>query len=107
GVARLERLPVAGDEVRVLMGLQPNPVPQPVEELGAVAAGGDDPASSRVEVLAGHARPDGSGGGGLRLVQHAEQSLELGVGTQRRVTTANPDRARRVGGVTIKRATDV
>ena len=54
-----QRLVVAGDEVRLLVALEPDPVAGPMDERLAVALGVDDVARGRVDRLAGDARADG------------------------------------------------
>ena len=56
---------VAGDQVRLLVPLEPDAVPRPVEEARPEAGRVDDPARDGVDPLARDARPDGAGRLGL------------------------------------------
>src|SRR5215208_2744241 len=54
-----ERFVIAGHEVWILVSLEADPVAGPVEEILAVSLGRNDPASSRIDRLAGDPWPDG------------------------------------------------
>src|SRR4029453_17541802 len=78
GPARLQRLVVAGDDVGVLVLLQPDPVAGPVHEQLAVAAGGDRVAAGGVDGGGRDPGPDGGAAGQLGGVEQCIQLLEPG-----------------------------
>ena len=102
-----QRLAVAGDDVRLLVALEPDPVTGPMEERVAVALGLDRIAGGGVDGLGGDPGPDRAGRGGLGALQDAEQVPEPLVGAVRRVAAGHPERARDVRAVAVDRAADV
>ena len=64
-----ERAGVAGDDVRVLVGLDPDAVPGAVNEQVAEAGVGDDAAGHGVHRLRAHPGGDGAHGSVLRLLE--------------------------------------
>src|SRR6266511_4231875 len=99
--ARLQRLPVAGHDIGVLMLVQADAVAGPVDEVLAVARGGDHVAAGGVDRLGGDAGPDRGAAGELGGVQHRVRLLEAG----RRF--ADDQRAGGVGAIAVQPAADV
>ena len=91
--SRPQRLVVAGDDVRLLVALEADAVPGPVEERLAVALGLDRPARGRIDRLGRDPRPDRRRRRRLRALQDGEQVPEPLVGTVRRVAAGDPQRA--------------
>src|SRR6185312_12052044 len=75
----LERPFVAGDDVRLLVGLEPDAVPGPVDEQVAQAGGVDDVTSRGVDARAGHPGAGPGAGGLLRGLEHLVRRESLGV----------------------------
>ena len=98
---------VAGDDVRVLVALEPDAVAGPVEERLAVALGLDRAARRGVHRFGRDARPNGARRRGLGAVQDAEQVAEPFVRTLGRVAAGHPQRPGDVGAVAADRAADV
>ena len=102
-----ERDVVARDDVRVLVALEADPVPGPVEERLAVALGLDRLAGRGVDRAAGDARRDGLHRGRLGVVQHPEQVPEALVRALGRVAAGHPQGPRDVRAVAAEDPADV
>src|SRR5262249_62209278 len=92
-VAGGEGLPVAADEVGLLVAVHSEAVPQPVSEILAVARVLDDLASRAVHLFPRRSRLQGLDSGELRAIDRRVHLPEL-VGGR-----AEADRARDVGAV--------
>ena len=88
-----ERLAVAGDDVRVLVALEADPVPGPVEERLPEALRLDRVARGGIDRLGRDARADRPRRGLLGAAQDGEQVAEPLVGTLRRIAAGHPQRA--------------
>src|SRR5262245_65022403 len=104
---RAERLVVAGHQVRVLVALEADSVPGPVDERLAIALAVDDVPGGRVDRLGRGARADGPGRGLLRGEQHAEQVTVFLVRPVGVVAAGDPQGPGRVAVVPAERAADV
>ena len=102
-----QRLVVAGDEVRVLVALETDAVPGPVEERLAVARPRSDRARAASTARRRDAGANGPRGRGLRALEDLEQVPEAFVRSVARVAAGHPQRARDVGAVAAERAADV
>ncbi len=89
------------------MPIEPDPVPRPVEEGGAVARGIDDGPCRCVHRLAGDARANRSCGRSLRLEEDREHVREVAVGVFRIVAPGHPEGPRDVRAVAAQRPADV
>src|SRR5205814_452507 len=78
GVAGGDPLAVSGDDERVLVLLEADAVAGAVDEVGAVAAVGDDAAGHGVDVLGRYAGAHGADGLGLGSLEDGVEVAELG-----------------------------
>ena len=100
---RRERLAVAGDEVRLLVALEPDPVPEPVEERIAVAAAAMITRGDVVQVAAGDPGRTAAWLAALRLANELEDRPELVGPAAARVAAGHPQRPGDVGAVAVER----
>ena len=91
----------------ILVALEADPVPGPVEERLAVAFGLDRSASRGIDRLGADPGPDRPGGGRLGSLQHAVQVAEALIGAVGRVAAGHPERPRDVRPIAADRAADV
>ena len=98
---------VAGDQVRILVPLEPDPVPGPMEEGLAVALGVDPGARGGVDGRTGDPGSSGAGGRLLGAVEDREQVAESLVRALVRVAAGHPQRPGDVRAVAAQRAADV
>src|SRR5262249_19664629 len=100
-VPRLHRRVVARDDVRVLMGLDTDPMAGAVHEVRPEAGGGDDPASGVVDLGRWAPRSHRAYRGFLRLLQHRVRVPNLAAGLPHR------EHARDVRAVPVLRPAEV